>query len=69
MDNNKISREIVQRFSDKLFENLTPENGGRAFFDGFPRKTKKEFFADVKFFLGNHIGIYIWDYEYEEATK
>lgn len=65
----KFTFAQVKKISDLLFIKATEENGGKCFFEGIPRKTPEEFFEDVKYWLGNHYGIYIWDFEYEEAAS
>lgn len=60
----KISPETVRKISDWLYISARDENGKAEFFKGFPRYSPKEFFDDVKYWLGNHYGIYIWDYKY-----
>lgn len=61
-----FDRESIIRFSNALYEMVEEEDGGKCFFEGMPRKNKKDFFDDVKYYIGNQLGIYIWSYQYED---
>ncbi len=65
----KVSREEVQAFSDLLYSVVKRLDGSAEFYEGRSRKTAKEFFDDVKFYLGNLGDVRIWDYCYVEASE
>lgn len=68
MDTEKLTREQVQAFSDAVYEKVKKADGSATLFEGPARKSAKEFFEDVKYHLGNILGVYIWGYEYVEPA-